>query len=49
MAAMTGVSESSIQKIRNEGSDNDFIIPKKKKVKTTVENAALDSFDLDVM
>ena len=47
---MTGISDSSNRKIRNEGSDkNGFVSPGKKKVKATVENADLDSFDLDVI
>ena len=49
-SAMTSVSESSIQKIRNEVSDNnDFVSPKKKTVRTTVEKANLDSFVLDAI
>ena len=30
---MTGISEASIQKICNEGSDNGFVSRKKKKLK----------------
>ena len=40
---------TQFEKICNEGSDNDFIFSKKNKVKTTVQNANLDSFWFDII
>lgn len=51
-SAITGVSKSSIRRIRTEGIQNnndDFSSPKKRIVKSTIENVTLDKFDIDVI